>query len=403
MNITTPYTRDVVFLDIDSGCITDSKINYDPYDLFVLRSRLLPFIHEYLGKSYDLYFTRVEELKKEKIIIKPILGETIIPLSDMMKKTFQDKVDEELKLNVDHALIFNTNHNVTEYNSHIIPGSWLKQIIRFIDVVPSEYQPVIHNNNLYADLKNEIEYSRIYEELSEKIYLQIIGFYEKGFMVDAENIEGDWMLERVHNQVLEGKYSLPKLFKPKWENKKFAPFVVDFLLERIAGKNHMTLEINSNNVTRHYISVYLMLNKIFHYYQDRFIFIKVNNYNEATRWTNFCFDSAAMSSGKVLTLVADRFSWIKIYVHLFKSTFPENEDYIVYFKKDILPEIVFSGSVALHTDLKLIVEQFMLRARRLLLFLRDNHKTDDIHGMIEKSSYIFPKEFSNLVELKNQN
>jgi hypothetical protein len=385
-SIITPYTRELLIFD-EHGCADDPGYNHDTYDIFVMRTRLIPFIHKYLGKNYDIKITFEDEERVARIHIIPVLGSKVVPLTGEMKKIIQKEVDEQLSFPNRHALIFSTYNYLSDKNFEHIPIKWVEQIIRYIDVVPSEFAPVVHNFSIYADLGNVGNFNKIYEELHLRIIEQIREMYHKGCIPDAEKIEKDWSLVPI-SQKAEGDYPLPVLFQPTWTDTRFAPHLVEFLYERLAGRKTIILNVGSNNVSRFGISKALNEFKIAHYYQDNRVFVHVDNFVQAESITNLILNAESLIFGKVFVMISNRLSWIKIYNYIAQTSFNKREC-TSYLRRDTFPQIIFSCKLDMDENIDYYIKEFERRAIRVLLDIQNKNPGLNPHEVVENPNFSF--------------
>lgn len=377
--ILTPFKYDVIFLNENGESTEEPYMNYEPYKLFVLKTRLRPFINKYLGKDYDIYYGTVRNNNEMVLTVKPILGSKPVPLGDKLTKLIQDQVNILTQSEMKHAMIFSSDSVYLDHNNHIIPSSWISSIVRFIPDISKDYNPQVKAGDIYADLSNVDNYTHVKNELNEHILDKIREFYKDGYIVDGESITDEWGLTDVHqNFHINSDFPLGRLWKPQWICKEITEYPVDFLRQRISGNKILNLRLGNNNVDRHFIALELnKINKHF-YFQDETLRVESDNLSDALSMVSLINHVKSYEKGKVVTLKSNRISWINTYNILSENIFQLDAEHpelskTHYVIKDTITRFVFSHEIDLSQYGGAFSDELELKTRNFMLGMQKKY------------------------------
>lgn len=257
-HIPTPFYRTIS--DPQDGCAPEPNINYTPYDVFCLETKINLYIYKKWGSGVIPTFRSLLKDNKYQLVIsleKTNNQET--PLSSS-----QDQ--EDLTRYVEHlisyepkvCLLFSGHFPVYNYKGQRLPSSWVTSFLKYI-YIPPQLNPYVNSEGLYATLEplNSIynnslsiiegnpvgSYKDLYAAMVMDIQQQLEVFYSLGYILQASSIAENWSLEPLDDEGL--------VYKPNWSDCRFAPDLVSFLTTRLEGETTIKYYIGDNLVLRH--------------------------------------------------------------------------------------------------------------------------------------------------------
>ena len=295
--------------------------NYRDYDLFKLKTKLVPRLAPYLGIDVQMVFMQtaidnnaVETIRFEKIPSLSSMGDTtVIPmlipvkLSESQHAQISGWVKEALTTYADYALIGFGGWNYSLVSKYV-PDSWITAIMPYVFIDP-EYNPFITSDGIYVRLDPADAYLEIYDQIVEDIQVQLRDFYNQGFVVGAHAISETWGLTRC-----DPFNNVGDLYKPSWVDTRIAPDPVDFILSRIAGQNRIPMVIDTNNVYRHLLADTLNSNGYDYYFSRDEIHFSASTLAECQKIASLIErTNSADMYGQVVLLELPDAHWFPVY------------------------------------------------------------------------------------------
>lgn len=259
------------------GCDSAGDSNYGPYDVFCLQTRLQPLVYRLLNRDTQILFLTSEENKKMELKIQILSSDgDVISLSEHVKSELQTKVDEIISKNMGYCLI--NGYELYLSCGYRYPLSWFYSVLPYTGI-GSEYNPFItqtrYGPEIYLVFNRDSDYNRAYINLSRDILNAINNMYQQGSLYGAENIAEAWNLELLNDDFAK------KLYQATWQDKRFAPIITDFLIQKMEGDEYIYIKIPDNLVKRHYIAAALNNEGIVMCYSGDKIRVVVKSLDEA--------------------------------------------------------------------------------------------------------------------------
>jgi len=297
----------------------DTDCNYTPYRIFVLESRLYPFIYNmfpdlnlyiypksiYNPKTYrmDVYLTITKITTPE--------SEEVIELNKKEKEKIQDKINKITSENIDYALI-----DIHEFYKSLpikYPFSWFKSVLEYTGI-DSSYNPFIKEEGIYLKFNPDSEYKPGYYKVCEFLKNRISEFYSKGVIILSNIIDSkkkekllkDWKLISLDNEEIE-----KRIFQPNWRDGRFAENQVDFLLRKIEEDEYIRIKLPDNLVKRHGIIKALEKEELI--IEASYLKVKVRNLEHAQKIATIFENAESKTNGRVIVLAAGRMSEIYLF------------------------------------------------------------------------------------------
>ncbi len=254
-------------------------LNYRPYNLFVLRTRLEPILRKRLPYpvmiNFDTYrldhkLTVIIELRRKGQIVD-IETHHRKYLQDMINKITADEPQFCLLLGEDSQWVI--NDGLTNDSQSLIPASWVKELMPFLSFNPylrAFYRNAIDGqaSGIYLDLSRVDAYASFYRVLYQGTIRRLEEMYVKGFLAVPSSINTalleKWGLVRVSEDNLDDLSQVRKyLVWPHWQDKRLTDPVggmVPFSQRHLwQNRNSMLLEVGENLYDRHRVSKYLAM------------------------------------------------------------------------------------------------------------------------------------------------
>ena len=297
----------------------DSDCNYTPYRIFVLESRLYPFIYKmfpninlyiypksiYNPKTYrmDVYLTLTKILTED--------SEELIELTEEQKDKIQDKINKITSENIDYALI-----DINEFYKSLpkkYPFGWFRSVLEYTSL-DSSFNPFIRPEGIYLKFNLDSDYKPAYYNVCKFLKERIAEFYSKGVVVlsnlidskTKEKLTKDWHLVAIDEEEIQ-----KRLFQPNWKDGRFANNPVDFLLRKIEGDEYIRIKLPDNLVKRHGIIKSLEKEELI--VEGSYLKIKAENLEKARKIAFVIEDAKSNTNGRVVVLTSGRLSEIYLF------------------------------------------------------------------------------------------
>ena len=339
--IDTPYYRQLIPTHY-TGCTDEPDFMYSPYDIFVMESRLYPFIYQLLGNRKSvIFFPGIKEDHRMsiKIILKEVGNvdtqhpygkeDKIIKLSAKEHKLITNKVKEIVSKDAGYALIDRRELYLVSSGSvpknkggkyltnvHKYPYAWFNTVLDYVNLDTS-YNPYISKEGIYLAFNPEADFNTAYDEVVNHILDVLDQFWQKGVILANDiadtNTNKDiltlkWGLESIDKREVKSR-----LWKPVWSDNRFAKPMPDFLRRVVAGDNTIYISVSDNLVRRHYISK-LLSNKGIEF---KFVGAKLeaiaDGYQIAQEIASIVDAATNLAEGKIIVYGADRPSWLQLF------------------------------------------------------------------------------------------
>ncbi len=370
----TPFYRFINKTEV-VDYIEEPLFNYKPYNLFVLKTLLYPWIQKKINK--DLTISFISKPRKDKLYLTVVLLNGGIPfkLNLPQIKDLQSKVDQITSSPLRGALIFSYSTFLAN-NGRLLPRAWLDDILPYINL-NEELNSYITHDGIMVELGQLVEYKRIYSKLVDKISNTISHMYISGFIVNpSQKIIENWNLVEVGDD--------KQLYHPTWVDLRITRSygsLTDFLLSRINGDLSVNYYVTSNWFTRHQIARHL--SKLFFNvtFINDYARILINNLSEAQKVASVIDQQISTGIGKVTTLLANRSSWITLYIYSAKQL--GYNDCLGYKITNPNRSWIFSCVIPLNGNINYYKLNIRIKAFEILNKLFLKYPNNDIHSLIE--------------------
>lgn len=313
--LNTPYYRTLTQTH-SLGCDDLPDANYVPYDIFCLETRLYPLVYSLLGRDVQLLFKTVNmnermelKIEIEKIVDmsnqEPSVNPTVI-LDEEIRGKLQRKVNEITSKYVGYCYIDREELWLSAMKRY--PTGWFHSVLRYIDI-SSAYAPFYHESGIYLAFNPYSDYKTAYLQINTYLLNVIEEYYQQGVVYGAKSIAEKWRLERIDDQEI-----VPKLYRAMWSDKRIAPDIVCFLLERLQGDKFIRIEVSDNLVKRHKIILELSRYNVPIIFENGYIKIECNSIEDAQYFASIIHSASSLAIGKVITKKLDSMEKVNMFV-----------------------------------------------------------------------------------------
>lgn len=407
--------------DINPVAATDEPLvdcNYTPYHIFVLETRLFPFIYKLYPEASPTFESRYEKGRMEAylVISKQIPAEDdfttnpLLEVSSENRKLISDKIREIQSINPGYALIdVNELYDCTDQS---IPKKYFHQMIAYtglhhVDVqnplnVPiqprnlptdlSVYNSFLAPEGIYLSFNPKSDYKTAYRQATRFIVDKIKEFYSKGTVqlanmyggISKDALIGNWKLDRLD---LEEKVGT--IYQASWVDRRFAPNITDFLNSRIAGRDWIEMHVGSNMVDRHTAAIALREEGLklvdFELSGDR-VKIVCKTLKLAQRYATQVELAISHVNGQVLAIASHRLADVILYQKYAEKIYPGSEIVIYRDGSEFMFSVMLPKSREPYTRLDELRKEFKMTAIEQLTNVSkiSKFKSKSPHAIIEQ-------------------
>ena len=290
-DIVLPFSYATIPIGGDGVAVTDEQ-NYVPYQLFCLKSRILPFV-----PGWDIGFTPKRIGDRVHLILEFHGVNGRVDLDSEKRKYIVQLVDDIISHHSDYCLLFTGSVNI-EYRGISIPSVWTVGMLPFIDMPDRIYygdnekymlESYYSGQSVFAKLEGVVDYMNAYHRLHTFILKSLFSLYESGSIISEPESEivRNWGLVNVKKNI----------YKPSWRNTFYAPDPVRFLWSRLEGLKTISIRIGVNNVRKHFIAA--KLRKFQFFFHDDLLVITVDNQSQADNVTDKALSVFGLAQGRV--------------------------------------------------------------------------------------------------------
>ncbi len=323
MLLNTPYYREMPSSNL-FGYEGRGDSNYKPYNVFCLESRLSPIISKLLGNNINLIFKSVKENNRMALKIELVevadathIGEAILNHTVVLNDKLQDEVDRIVTENMKYCLI--SRDNLYQIADKKYPKGWFNSVVGYIPL-PSEYNPFIRPEGIYLIFNPDSDYKKEYNRLVGNVLDTIKTYYKDGTVYGADSISVPWKLER-----LDVNTVTPRLFRAMWKDRRFAPDLVGFLMDKINGNPYIQIKIPDNLTRRHEISKVLNKGGIPAIFIGDRVKVPADDLDEAQYIASLVENAQAKASGKTATYPVNSSDQLQDYIAAAQVLLPDGD------------------------------------------------------------------------------
>lgn len=255
--VLTPYYYSVLNISPE-GCTEQEANNYNEYNLFCLRTRLVPFLSSQGWGHLSVTFPPIQRGKRMVIgLYLTNAGQKAEFLPREIEK-LERKVTEITTVKPEYCILYSSDIPVY-YKMKRIPSAWVLSVLPYI-LIDEHTNPYVDGTHLYVNLSRYGDYNIRYNQMYSEISKILKDYYSWGGVVCNDSFAQKWQLapyislgfETIDNvnQLLTDEEIREStdgngLYLPTWINNHFAPDRVLFLLERMAGETIIKIKISS--------------------------------------------------------------------------------------------------------------------------------------------------------------
>jgi len=326
-------------VDPKSGCVQEPDTNYTPYLIFCLKTKLFPYIIDILGHDIIFSFDTVRIDKRLVVSINFYKDGNLFILSPEQKKLIRHHVDFLVYNEPKVCLLFWSRTTVYLDNGFQIPIYWISKILPYI-IVPKNINSYTNDIGIYCTLEpdqtiyntslkivdnNHVgTYLNYYNIIVKGIIKQLKSYYSLGYVFGAKNIKIDWQLEPIDKDEL--------LYRPLWNDTRFAPDLVQFLKNKINGDKSVEIVIDNNLVVRHFIakSLHNLYPNLSYFFSNYSIIFESTNLNDSRFISSLILNNIYISNGSVVTIYISKSDTNSLSTYLSKIKSLGFNDIITY-------------------------------------------------------------------------
>lgn len=356
MLFSTPYYRTLSPTNT-IGCDMEPDFTYGPYDIFCMETRIYATVYSLFGRDSQIIFKgvhqnnrmeiKVQVVKITDIVTTPIPNE-VIEMSDNQRSIMERAVNKSVTDNLGYCLI--NRNELYIASGKCYPKSWFNSVLGYIQI-SSEYNPFIRAEGIYLTFNPISDFKTAYNEVVETLLDTLDTYYRDGVVYGAGNIAVPWKLERLDNEEVRAK-----LFQPTWQDKRFAPYLVEFLQNKINGDPYIRIEISDNMVERHFISSALSQEGITMVMEGSYVKIPANNLDDAQYISSVVLSAQNRAEGKVATFTTNQLPIIYMYIEAANKLL-DNPDCTAYQTSDPQKPYTFSCLIDRNLSIVSVIEE----------------------------------------------
>lgn len=286
--ILTPYYNEIIKDTNTPFWYTNVKKNYEPYQFFVLRTRLISAVPKSIQINIDS--NQYEDKMRYNITLSN--SNNILPLSKVEADVYQGIVNDILINYPSHCLFLYKEqvYKTSKYNKPL-SNDWVTKILPYCydKLIDKQYNPILYNDsiiininpkNTYNDLTintDHVEnyyydYNDVHYKLQEHVINKLYEIYLQGGMVLNKDLNYE-MIDNWHLIPLYNTYNSVQIYVPNWKNEIITGNYIYNFLDNCLNNNYLMLHVNID-------LNYLKTNNYTHYVLYNKIYVKINNYND---------------------------------------------------------------------------------------------------------------------------
>lgn len=259
-HVLTPYFYPRINVSATS-CTEEEEPNYDEYQLFCLKTRLRPFLEKYNLGHLSIEFVPVQRGNKFYIGIRLTDAGQSVELQPSDQRRLEEKVNEITTVNRTYCLLYSADTELyldRTYCRKRIPSVWILSVLPYLPIDPV-VNPYVDETYLYVDLSIYPDYDLRYDQMYNQIERNLLELYRGGVIACNATFADDWDLapylllglsiinneaELLEDEAISELTDSNGLYIPTWNDVRFAPDRVEFLLSRMAGETVVKIQIH---------------------------------------------------------------------------------------------------------------------------------------------------------------
>ena len=291
--------------------IEEPEPNFTNYTLFSLNSHLSNWINHNWDSRIELSFPsyiKPNQPKRKYITIVPLVGGEKMYMSDIMISELQ-KVVNNITEEQQKSILLLDYSSILLDNKIMISTRWIEQMLQYVNI-PIIYNPYVTKIGLYVELRNEIDFTSIYADLSLLVINELKEMYRGGYISKpSNNIINNWKLVPVDIE--------QNIYAPNWEDNRITKSsgnMYNFILNKVNNINTIDYELGDNKVVYHTLSKQLNnLNYIDYIINDNYLRINVENLEMAQKIASLIEYVTIYTEGSVIIKYVTSIDEVNIY------------------------------------------------------------------------------------------
>lgn len=194
----TPYYR-TLLPTIGTQCAEEPDVNYTPYHLFCLHSRLLSHLQRKWVRFDDaiISFPSMEDTLESgarvmRILVMLSKNHQFVSLTKNEKDQLQKTIGSIIANFPTHCALYDS-HTTLFVGKRPIPRSWVRSMLPYLRL-PKEIDPFIEDGMLMVDLKESPNFNDVYQRLVVMMTRQLQQMYYNGTVVCSAAFAERWGL-----------------------------------------------------------------------------------------------------------------------------------------------------------------------------------------------------------------
>ncbi len=286
--------------------VEEPDYNYDNYTMLSLNSRLSTWIHKNWGENVYITFQgrkKAREQNKLYIIIRPMIGENYLEMTDSMINELQTAFGN---INDFKSVLLYSDEQIILDSGIMIPRQWIRELLPYAYINP-ELNPYVDDLGLFVRIDNYPDFTEIMQKLSINLVEQLETMYMDGYVYNPPSeIIRKWSLNthNIHKEV----------YYPSWTDNRItltSGGKYNFIFDRINGKKTIDYFVGNDNVVKHTLSLMLDTKEIT--YVGEYARVRVDNLEEAQKIASNVEYAKYIASGIVLIKYVTSMDDVKLY------------------------------------------------------------------------------------------
>ena len=257
--IITPYYDHIIKNTNEPFWYEFQSKNHTPYDFFVLKTRLTPYISKYQNIGFDSH--RYEGQMRYFVNIAD--ANIVIPLSKEQASQYQYIVNHIISNYPQHCtLLYDNQTFLTSLFNKPLSNQFVQSILPYCyqHFIDDQYEPILYDHQLLITIQDE-NYNHIYNELQNQLINELYKLYKMGTIAlnptEHQQFISDWQLIPLYNNI----------YTTTWTN-SYINDLTQFLDDQLNDR-YVVIEVDEQ----------LLTNYDYHIV-NQYIFVKFNNYDE---------------------------------------------------------------------------------------------------------------------------
>lgn len=166
-SVVTPYYKNAI-MDRDPFWYEHLSSNVTPYQLFVLKTRLIM----YIDPNYDITFNSYRNKDKAQYILEADnLSDSYPTLTDHETKKYQKLINKILNCYPNHCALIHINQDFLSniFTQYIDKNFIITNLPKYYKMIDKKYNPILLPNQLIVDLSFDIDYTNTFNQLQNDL------------------------------------------------------------------------------------------------------------------------------------------------------------------------------------------------------------------------------------------